>query len=452
MLTRLSFDNYRAFEKLDLPLTKINLFLGPNNSGKSSILSSISLLSQTINSDDPVIPLLLTGKFEDLGTYQDTVHNNDPSLNITLGLELSADKIKDKIKKIIGSSIFGISVTFHYRKQRHETVVNSLRIYNRPNRLILRTHIAEKGSNQLIEKVGKRFGNITLGSKSSGSIELEHFFPTYNAPLRQMVNIADRPSYPSGDLETVLWRLYRTFTEHLNSIEFIGPFRRGPERVYTYSGETPSSVGVHGEKSIEIIVADHFRRMSKKLNITDNISKWLQKSQIADALNVVPLTDRHFEIRLSHYNTSESENLADVGYGCSQILPILVSGFSIKPNSTLIIEQPEIHLHPKAQAEVGTFLYEVSKRNVQLLIETHSEHLLLRLQSHVASGDLKPNDISVFYVYSDPITKEKKCKSIPLGRNGFYIQDWPQGFFPERLDEAKNIAKFAARYDLRNSD
>ena len=202
------------------------------------------------------------------------------------------------------SSKFGISVTYHYRKQRHEIVVSSLKICSPPENSIILTKIAQKGSNQLIQKVSKRFDNIILGSKSSGSIILDHFFPYYEPPThvtRSLVRKAQKSRPRYVDLTDTLWLFNRVLMDHLRGVEFIGPFRRGPERVYTFSGETPSSVGVHGEKSIDIIVADHFRRMSKRLNISEKISSWLRTSQIANALEVVPLTDRHFELRLSHF-------------------------------------------------------------------------------------------------------------------------------------------------------
>ena len=144
-------------------------------------------------------------------------------------------------------------------------------------------------------------------------------------------------------------------------------------------------------------------------------------------------------MRLTHFRSDEDENLADVGYGCSQILPILVAGFSRPKGTTLVIEQPELHLHPKAQAELGTFLFDLWKRNMQLFIETHSEHLLLRLQSHIASGELHPSEVMVYYVYTDQ-NKKKDAKLLPIGSDGIFMQEWPEGFFPERLREAKRLA------------
>ena len=78
--------------------------------------------------------------------------------------------------------------------------------------------------------------------------------------------------------------------------------------------------------------------------------------------------------------------------------------------------------------------------NTQIFVETHSEHLLLRLQSHVASGDLSPNDISIFYVFVNDEGK-KEAVNLPLNDKGIFLTEWPEGFFPERLNEAKRLAK-----------
>ena len=121
-------------------------------------------------------------------------------------------------------------------------------------------------------------------------------------------------------------------------------------------------------------------------------------------------------------------------------MPIFISGTTLPERSALLIQQPEIHLHPRAQAGLGTFFKDLTKNNTQIFIETHSEHLLLRLQSHVASGELKPKDISIYYVYANKEGK-KEVFHLPLNDKGLFDKEWPEGYFPERLDEAKKIAK-----------
>jgi predicted ATPase len=113
----------------------------------------------------------------------------------------------------------------------------------------------------------------------------------------------------------------------------------------------------------------------------------------------------------------------------------------LKKGQILIVEQPEIHLHPKAQAELGSFFCDLSKRNIQTFIETHSEHLLLRIQSHIAIGDLNPEDVKVYYVFANKNTDRKEVEEIKLNKNGTFLTEWPEGFFPERLVEVKKIAK-----------
>ncbi len=441
MIRRLFFNNYRAFERLDIPLTKVNLFFGPNNSGKSAILSAINLLSQTADSADRDVALFLNGKFEELGTYQDIVYKNEIERDIMLGLDFDAEMPMEKGWAVEKARM---AVTFHYRKQRREIVVNSAELSLPPDEIFLRTRVAKVSKNQLVDKIPSMFTGIKTGPSSSGTITLNHFIPALIPSLgRGWLSRPRRRYQPYRLLDMRLYYFTRSLSEQLGMIEFIGPFRKSPERTYPVSGETPSTVGVHGEKAVDILVSDESRRRGKRRNITKLISDWLRRSEIAQAIQIVPFTERHFEVLVEHFDTGENENLADVGYGCSQILPILVAGYHLPQESTLILAQPEIHLHPKAEAEVGTFLYEVAKRGIQLFVETHSEHLLLRLQSHVASGELLPQDINVFYIYSDTDRHEKRIKVLPLGKDGFFVDDWPRGFFPERLEEAKRLAKFS---------
>ena len=166
----------------------------------------------------------------------------------------------------------------------------------------------------------------------------------------------------------------------------------------------------------------------------------MKEVEIARKVDIVAITDRYFELIVQNYHTGEEENLVDVGFGCSQIIPVLIAGFNVGKGGIFMVEEPEIHLHPKAQAELGSLFCEMYKRGIQLLIETHSEHMLLRIQSHIARGAIKAEDVNVFYI--DPAGKRKKkmIHKIPIGEDGYFMEDWPKGFFPERLEEAERLA------------
>lgn len=444
MFTRLMAKNFRAFKELDIPCAKINLFFGPNNSGKSAAMSIISLLAQTIRSPDRDVPLLLNGVFEDLGTYEDVVYLNDVAQDITLGMEFTAIGSPDESPP--GPIDRTIEATFHYRRPRHQIVLDKLRLSDRATGVVLETRVAKVSKSQIIVDVGSDYvDDVTRGPASSGHIILDHFLPEVNRSARLMFprKRTGRRGMSYREFGFQLYEFGTILREQLDGVEFIGPFRRNPERIYPFSGETPSSVGVHGENTVGVLVSNDFLPRRQQKSLISNISKWFQKSGIARELLIFPFSERNFEIRLRHVDTGEEENIVDVGYGCSQILPILVAGYQLDAGRTLAIAQPEIHLHPKAEAEIGTFLCDVASRDIQVFAETHGVHLMLRLQSHVAAGDLSPDDVNVFCIYSDKRTKKKMCRRIPMGPDGFFQEEWPRGFFTERLDEAKRLAKFS---------
>jgi predicted ATPase len=397
MIERIYAENYRAFENLDIDLSKINLFFGPNNSGKSSVLSIINVLTQTLNSSDQTVPLLLRGTKEDLGTYRDLVFNHDVSKDIVINIQskLNLPYLTKKAKKdyVRGS----IQLKYGYRKGRHEIVLKDISLKFPDGEMemnIVRSKSYE--NNNYYQNYMKMDDKID--QKRKRIMFLDHFLPY---------------SYYIDNVEhyRYIQNFMMNFIRELKSIEFIGPFRVPPNRSYMFSGESPDSVGVHGERAIDIMVMDHLKQRGKgKREIVNKISDWFNSCQISEKISIKTLSERHFEVVLSHLSSNSEENLADVGYGCSQVLPILVAGYKLKANSIILVQEPEIHLHPRAQAELGTFFYELAKKGIQTIIETHSEHLMLRLQAHISDkkSELSPDDLRVYYIYIE--NGERKIK------------------------------------------
>lgn len=187
-----------------------------------------------------------------------------------------------------------------------------------------------------------------------------------------------------------------------------------------------------------MLAMDSMRRGRKSRGIRQNVVNWLQIAGIASDIKIVHLSDRYFEVHIQHPITKEYANFADVGYGNSQVIPVLVAGLNAEGGDTFIVEEPEIHLHPKAQAELGDFFLDQFKRGVQSVIETHSEHMIVRLQRHIAQGNLQPKDVRIYYVH--PTSSGKELIPLELNAQGIFTAEWPGGFFPERLAEAKELA------------
>jgi hypothetical protein len=210
----------------------------------------------------------------------------------------------------------------------------------------------------------------------------------------------------------------------------IGPFRQPAERLYTHTGVKPRGVGRRGE-----LVADMLRGDTDALERTN---EWLRAFGIHYRVRLRALGARRsdvFEVRLQDTRRGGRLDVAftDVGFGISQMLPIVVQCVGTK-SRVISIEQPEVHIHPRLQAEIGDLLVECVRLNGhQFLIETHSEHLILRLRRLVREGKVKPDEIAVIYV--DRGREGSTAQRIGVKPDGTFDREWPGGFFPERMKE-----------------
>ncbi len=219
----------------------------------------------------------------------------------------------------------------------------------------------------------------------------------------------------------------------LESLFPMSPFRRPPERWYIFRGTSPQNVGYRGDLLPDLL----FRRPE----LVQDTNEWLKRLDIGYELEVKPVgTEARdlFEVRLIDTRRKERVSVAlpDVGFGISQLLPFVVQSL-VSEEQIISIEQPEVHVHPRLQADLGDLLAEAIKkpRRSQFIVETHSEHLILRLQRLVYKNRIKPEDVSVIYVSRGPEGAE--AQRLHLDEEGDFIDEWPNGFFLERLRELR---------------
>ena len=209
----------------------------------------------------------------------------------------------------------------------------------------------------------------------------------------------------------------------------MAPFRHQPQRFYSVSSSSPTHTGYWGEKVPELLF--------RNTDLLEKTNKWMQDLDLGYKIGVESFGryDQLLEVRLEDTKSSNNVNvsLSDVGFGVSQLLPFVVQSLLLE-NSTLTIEQPEVHVHPKLQADLGDLLVEsIHARSNRFIIETHSEHLMLRLQRLVREGKLSHEDVSVLYVERGE--NGSRVDRLKLDEEGDFIDEWPGGFFPERLKE-----------------
>jgi hypothetical protein len=231
--------------------------------------------------------------------------------------------------------------------------------------------------------------------------------------------------------------------EALENVDYIGPMRTPPQRTYLQTGEATSRIGAQGENWSSNLVLD-LNKPVRGRRVEREMREWMQSAQLASDVRPRWSSDRMYEIEVQHPGSLEYENLADVGQANSQVMPVLVGGFRLHEDATYLVEEPEIHLHPRAQAELGDFFLKLYERGVQVMVETHSEYLLLRLQQHVARGLIKPEDILFYYV--SVRRRKKTVRRLALDSSGRFTRPIPRGFYPERLEEAKKLARLRAAH------
>jgi hypothetical protein len=388
-------------------------------------------LAQTIsNRELESTPLVLNGAFHELGTYIDVVNGNNPRRKIEIEVDFDRYKLR---------------MEFKYRSQRREIDLSDFELTERGKPVVRYT--LKKDAFDVIIK-GKVIERL-LPNYKKRKPRFNGFWPVSIMPLDYFRTSELRQSNAYReirDADIALMGARRRLVRYFDNFDSISPFRDQPQRTYLYSGETAGKVGVSGSNMATMLASDASKRGGAKKDLVETISAWFQYTGIAEGISVQSLTPRHFEICLMS-NDGSKHNICDVGFGCSQVLPVLVGGLNLfdpsQDNSNgkiLVVQEPEIHLHPDAQAAMGSFFASLASTGGQIFIETHSDNLILRVARHVALGDLAPEDVAIFYVADQG---EKRVTQIGISPMGAFEPPFPNGFFPQRQAESLSLAKAA---------
>lgn len=433
MITNLSLKNFKGYESSSFDLRKITLFLGPNNSGKSAAMSAVRLLAQTVESYDRQVPLLLNGKYGDFGTYKDLVYGNGVRKQIGVSIGVQDSRVDPSGRRSPKTTLI---LLYKFNSAKKQVILRSVNVV---------VGEVDSATFEYLDDA-ERFGIQSLLGKDlspeakslvNRRLTFFHFLPNqifFSHEAVKPKSISEAQLKAAEGLQSNLRGIYSALT----TMDYLSALRRAPSRTYAYSGEQHVKVGASGENAMSILAMDALVRGKRGKMIRDGVVDWLTKAGMADGIFVSDLAGRFFELQVRHPRTGSKQNIADVGFGISQVLPVLVGGLNSRPNSTFLVEEPEIHLHPRAQAELGDFFVDLAGRGVQSIIETHSEHLVLRLLQHVAAGEIASEDV-IFYSVNGA---DSGCgvSKIEVNEKGVFVGDWPSGFFPERLEEAKKLA------------
>lgn len=449
MLTKLRIRNFKAWQDTeDIRLAPLTLIFGANSIGKSSLGHLLIALQQTINSSDrsQVFQFGDNASPTDLGTYKDCVFRHDERLDISFSIEIGLPKtwiVRDHVNSMrrFSGNALSLAVTMGYDSNSRQPSVRELR------------YSFMDGSETNVEVRYKRNEADKESHEWKGTAGID-LLKTQGRPWP-----ADRPEkfYRMSDQSRARFQnagfvqdFAYLFEDEFSRFNYLGPLRDSPRRTYQWSGDKPGIVGFKGENTIAALLSAE--QQNKRLNeskgkryvkFMDFIGNQLRHMHLLDDFSITRISQEHkdYEVQVKAHVDGSIVKIPDIGFGVSQSLPPVVQAFYCQPNSTIWMEQPEIHLHPQAQAELAdVFIRAINSsengvpRNVQLIVESHSEHFLQRLQRRVAEGMICDKRIAIYFckrVGSRAVLEELNVDS--YGN----ISNWPKNFFGDEWAELK---------------
>lgn len=449
----LEWTGFRGFKsRTSWSLPKLTMLIGRNNVGKSSAYAPLLLLKQTLSARDPRTALLGRGPLVDVGPFSDYVSQHDPDEVVTFRVSLDSSQA-ERVRTVRAP----VAIETSFRSANgSDAFVSRQRVEDSAgDALIARSRKESDGpftfTSPLLptaSATGRPYREITAVRKAFREEQPHGFlFNSYGGLfLPQSVREDPQRWEAVRDWYNAAYRVYDAQTaanvallELLHSISYLGPLRSLPQRTYRLGAEPPSEVGVSGEHAPELL----FRHSGD--NDAAEVNAWLERLGYG-RLRFDSVGPEYFQAQLVTAS-GLVVNLADTGVGLSQVIPLLVQGSLSESGSMVVSQQPEIHLNPAQQSIVTDFLVDRANSGVRVLVETHSEHMLLRLRRRIAEGSLAADDVAVYYVEASE--GETTLRDVPVGDLGEIArQDWPQGFFEDQLEEAFALA---AAQSLRSS-
>lgn len=410
MLTKIALKNFKCFQgKTEFTLGRINLLTGVNGTGKSSLLQSLLLLYQSLEINPSTTELFLNGSCVQLGNYEDIKNSNTPN---------------DE----------PIEIQYQIHPQIFED--------NQDDNLLidLKYTLEENSRDEMILKIKEVSYELSYRTKED---LVRYCEETLKLPAQEKYDLLMPDKLfkrLSGDIikidqKTIKSSYIDIIKESLSFIHYISANRIG---FRDFCLKEPvghfSTVGANGENTINLLSEKAESLVNPQLclghdaqNLMTQTKEWL--SFIFDgAKSEAPKSNSSILEPLFNTILSRSSHKAsNVGLGYSSILPIIVSGLIAEENHILIVENPEAHLHPRAQSRLIKFLARVTAIGVQVFIETHSDHILNALRIAILDGLITSEQANILYFSTDIGVGAEKIEIKPNGR----IERWPERFFDQ---------------------
>ncbi|WP_017718304.1 AAA family ATPase [Kamptonema formosum] len=420
----ISVRGYKSlYEECSVEIRPLTILAGANSSGKSSIMQPLLLLKQTLEATYDPGPLLLSGpnvRFTSAGQLFSQLSEKNSSDSFSVKIEISnCQFLSTLFKKHPETGIEMAEMTYR----------------NEDERIPISYNMAEEDIRQAAEKLAGAFHPLKEALFKRKEVEV-----SFSESQKILLNWCVRRN--RCFLEVVLsaggeklaqqsfFRLIKSpaelFENYIRKVIHVPGLRGNPERTYKIT-----AVGSDFQGTFENYVASVVNQWQKiKDKRLQDLGRFLETLGLTCKVGARQVDDTQVELQVGRLprrgRVIDMVSVADVGFGVSQVLPVLVALLVAEPGQLVYIEQPEIHLHPRAQAALAEVLAEAASRGVRVVVETHSEVLLLAVQSLVAEGKLLPDAVKLhwFTRREDGVTEVSSADLDEAGAFG----DWPEDF------------------------
>jgi predicted ATPase len=439
MLKSLHFKNFKSWKDAPVVCAPITGFFGTNSSGKTSIIQFLLMLKQTKDGTDRNISLDLNGDVVKLGTIDDVLHGHDTALQLQWDVSFELDR--------------ELSIS--------DTSKQNSPLISKSNELgISSSNVVQNGApkaNKLAYQLGATEFALVPKAEQAAQFDLKYTTQENEQSGFQFVRTQGRAWRLPGPIKsyafpdqartyfqnaTFLADLEASYEAQLDKVFYLGPLRQYPQRDYLWTRSRPTDVGHQGEKAIDAILAAtegnetrNLKHKGKHKSFQEMVAYWLKEMGLIEEFRVEEIgsNSNRWQARVRTRKQSSEVLLTDVGFGISQVLPVVTLLQYVPEGSTVVLEQPEIHLHPLAQAALADVIIQAAMhRRVQVILESHSEHLLLRLQRRIAEETIASKDVRLYFC--DAPKGESTITKLEVDLFG-NIENWPKKFMGDAFEE-----------------
>lgn len=400
-ITKIKAINYKCYKsQLELSLSKFNILIGKNGSGKSAIARLIPFILKGISEKRKNYIEFSPHGVEIGFDYRDVVFGHKQMTPMALGAEF-----------MDGDRVISFLTTFVYSTELNNSLVTDFEIQLNGKDLLRVT----LDLNVAFDAISPIYKNVNVNN----NIKLDFFGLL---PLNT--------GYDDVDVEI------KKIRDMVLDVSYLGPFRDNIKRTYSKKMCAGDDVGVKGEFSPYVFQS---KNVETKGLIQRNIMNWMQSKAFGKFYEISDF-DKAFSIACN--NGEIATNLIDEGMGLGQLFPVILNRFVREYNGVAgieIIEQPELHMHPAACGAIADLYLETNeKNNAIFFVETHSKEFLLRVRRRIAEKSYNNEDVNIVFV--DDNKFGSKVHSIKVNNNG-NLSDWPVGIFEEDFEEVIAISQ-----------